>query len=186
MVANLGAPTQQGNGGDSLPAVKWLKVGEEFIGRVVDASWDVPVTDIETGQPALNQRGNVKTQHVVTLQVMAGTTASVGTEKRPAEVGELVTLWVAGADKYSSDNPQCFSEALDGHGGTLGVGDVVKVVFASTKPSKWPQPLKVKTFQMRKPKPDETEAVAKAQAAYDERQAAKATALGGPESVDDF
>lgn len=172
----LGTPQQSM---DTLPSVKWLTVGDQFVGRVVDAKFGIEDTDPVTSQPKLNARGKPKTSHLFTLHIMDATTAKVGdkTEKRAPVVGELVSLWVGGGDKYDSDNPQCFETVYEQHG-EMRVGDVIKEVYVSDKPSNNIQPRKIKAFAMRHAKEDGSEAAAvqAAEQAHAERN--KATPLG--------
>lgn len=188
--------------GESLPAVKWNAIGDVFVGRIVDAKMDIPDKDMDSGEVKLNAKGNAKTQHLLVTHAMNGTTARVGdkTTNHDAEVGETIALWISGADKFLSENPECFSNIFDAHG-SLQIGDVIKVVYEADKPTRYPKPMKVKRFALRHAKADGTEvdAVAAASAAYAKRQAAQAPVVGTPEpqsapqvpasqatSVDDF
>lgn len=179
-MVSLGSP--QGNvTAEKIPAVKLADVGDTIVGRVIDAKYDVPQKDYDTGMPKLNRQGNPVTQYLITLKAMDGTTAKAGSAKvyEPIIPGDIVSLWVAGLDKYNPDNAQCFSSALQAFG-ELSVGDVVRGVLAKEIPHSNVRynAIKVREFAFRHPKPEEGDAVREAELLYQSRQAQ--TSLGSP------
>lgn len=164
----MGTALPTSSGGNAPPGVKLPTIGSSVKFAVIDCNPDVVVTEFSgprQGQPKLNNYGKPKKQTVVTALVLAHQGATVKDES--AEVGSIVSLYVASYAKYDPDRDKLggdyvsFGAATDTLDGGLMVGDVGEWKYLQDLPSQGAEPRKDRKFRLRHPKPDEGEQTAR-------------------------
>lgn len=142
----------------SVPSVKFKAIGDTFVGMVVDRA-EVPLyqymADGSKGAQIVGKNGKLRTQEMLTLLVMAGTTCTVG--DGPAEVGSIGRLYIKGHNRWA------YVEAKNAGHGSLCVGDVIRQRYVRDEPGAGGNAKKVSDFALRKPKPEEAQLAAKAE-----------------------
>lgn len=106
--------------------------------------------------------GNPKKQYRLTGIVVGnhGVTTGPKGEKRPVDVGEVVSVYVG-------RHKRVYEDAKRAHG-PVSVGDVLRWKFDHTEPSTQADPKKVYTARLRKAEAKDGDLVARCEAAYDE------------------
>lgn len=162
----------------STPSAKLRTIGDSFIGAVIDEE-QVQRTEYGTNEPMLGRDGKPKTQDMVTVMVIDPGTA-VTTEDgadRGLQVGEVVRIFFASFGRWDPDldktrepnQPKSWSGAKEDRG-QLSVGDVLKWQYERDQPGANPaNPRKVRTVQLRAPRPDEAPQTAKCEALHREK-----------------
>lgn len=125
----------------------------------------VPWLEFGTQRPKVGNDGRARQQLIVTGIVVSHQNANAGTQEapRPPQVGETVDLYLHGHQWGSWIEAE---KALKTAGMRLDVGDVATWFYSHDEPSQNAQPKKVRTIQLRKPRPHEQQYVAQAEQAY--------------------
>lgn len=172
----------------TIPSLKLRSVGDHADFYVVDIDENLPRYEYGTGEVRLSRSGKPQTQHRLVVEVAGG--AGVVTENeqdRPARQGEVVAIYVAGRDKWDPDLDRerkgqvgrSWGAALHQLDGGLQCGDFGRWRFEAEVPGQGAQPRKVRTFQLRHPKPAEADAAKRCEALLVERRQPTHTPVGG-------
>lgn len=147
---------------ESIPSAKFKTVGDTFVGMVVDRA-EVPLyqymADGSMGPQIIGKNGKPRTQEMLTLLVMAGTTCPVG--DGPAEPDTLARLYIKGHNRWA------YVEAKNAGHGALCVGDVIRQRYLRDEPGQGGNAKKVSDFALRKPKPEEADLAKRAEAEHE-------------------
>lgn len=186
-----GTPLGGGSSAPRRPSIKLRQPGQYVDFHVVDLDPTVPRYEFGTRNPKLNQRGEPTFQHRVTCLVIGGTAVlpdENGPEgaERTVSNGDLAVIYVAGREKWDPDLDKT-RQPNEGRswGGAeqllpdkqLRCGDVVRWTYEGDVPGQGAQPRKIRTFRMRRPRPDEEAA---RQRCEQLRVEAQATPVGAP------
>ena len=150
----------------STPSIKLRNIGD-YADFAVAGIKTVPRTEYGTGQPRLDRSGKPQTQILLTVVIAGGTgTVKIGDNEVPLTeaIDEVAAVFVAGRDRWDKDGDAArkadgkqslsWSGALDAHG-QLEVGDVVRWTYEADVPGMAANPRKLRTFRLRKAKPEE-------------------------------
>jgi hypothetical protein len=181
----LGQQSQPGH-----PSIKLRAPGQYVDFHVVDIT-EVPRYEFGTRNPKLNQQGQPMKQHRVTALVAGGTghipddTGPDGAE-RVVRAGDVAIVYIAGRDKWDPDLDKT-RQPNEGRswGGAVDTlpdkqlccGDVVRWTYEGDVQGQGAQPRKIRTFRLRRPRPDEA---AGAQRAEELRLEVNRTPIGAP------
>jgi hypothetical protein len=142
----------------SLPNAKLNAVGDAYVGMVVDRA-EVPMyeykRDGSRGDQLIGKNGKPRTQELITMIALPGTTCHLGDE--PAAEGALFRDYIKGHNRWA------YIEAKNAGHGALCVGDVIRRRFVREEPGEGGGTKKVSDFALRKPKPEESELAARAE-----------------------
>lgn len=143
----------------SAPSIKLREVGQYVDFHLVRLDWQDEL-EFGTERPKLNRDGKPRRQLRITGMAIGGT-AKVWVDQADLDIqaGEAVVLYVTGGRLGGYIEAKKQAKTVD-------VGDVFRVKFDREDPSKSGNPLKVWTFQIRKPRPEELPKVAEAEARY--------------------
>lgn len=192
----MGIALNTGSGGTGHPTAKLRDVND----------WcDLAVVDIDTQAPAyvygsnpleraLTKDGRPKTQDKVTALVVNPGSAVVTVDgvDRVLEVGEVVTVWFEGRDRWDGDEDKAREKgsmkswrgAQEDHGQVM-VGDIFRWQFTGTKQGAGAQPRKLRLVVMRSPRPEEQSIKERCEQLYREKDSiavgASAAPAAGPE-----
>jgi len=179
----MGTALDTGQGGPGIPGAKLPEPGNSLTFAVIDVDNDVPVYKYGTNPPVLDTKadGTPRKQIRLTGLVTAADGAVVGSgdDRRPAQVDELVSIYISSYAKWDPDQDaldkthKSWSACVDQVG--LEVGFVGQWKFLGELPSNGAEPRKDRKFRLRPPKPEE----AKDQERYEElhRQQRERTVL---------
>lgn len=181
----LGQPSQP-----ALPSIKLRSPGQYVDFHVVDIT-SVPRYEFGTRNPKLNQRGEPTYQHKVTVLVIGGTghmpdeTGPEGAE-RIVRADDVAVIYVGGREKWDPDldktrqpdQGRSWGGAVDTlPDKQLCCGDVARWTYEGDVPGQGTQPRKLRTFRIRRPRPEET---ARTQRCEQLRQETNRTPIGAP------
>lgn len=138
------------------PSAKLLNIGDHVVVAVVDVT-QVPWLEYGTQEPKIGKDGKPRTQDVVTGLVISGNAViKDGDEDRQAQPDELVTIYLAGHNRWE------WIEAKRRLPRPLSVGDVMRWKYDRDEKSQVAaNPRKVRTVALRPANPDETARVTK-------------------------
>lgn len=163
----MGIALSTGGSATGHPSVKLRNVNDWCDLAVVDIDKTAPAYIYGTNPPqrALTLDGKPKTQDKVTALVVNPGTAvtTVDGVDRPLEVGEVVTVWFQGRDRWDGDAdrargkgaPKSWRGAQDDHGTTM-VGDIFRWHFTGTEQGRGVEPRKLRLVVIRSPKAEES------------------------------
>lgn len=142
----------------SIPGAKFKTVGDTLVGMVVDRV-EVPLyeyrQDGSKGPQLIGKNGKPRTQELLTLIVMPGTTCHVG--EGPAVEGTLCR------DYIKSHHRWAYIEAKNAGHGSLCVGDVIRRRYLKDEAGQGGNAKHVHDFALRKPKPEEAQLASRAE-----------------------
>lgn len=142
----------------SLPNARFGQVGETYVGMVVDRV-EVPMYEFKRdgsrGDQLVGKNGKLRTQELITMIAMPGTTCQIG--DGAAVEGALFRDYIKGHNRWS------YIEAKNAGHGALCVGDVIRRRFVKEEPGEGGGTKKVSDFALRKPKPEEAQLSARAE-----------------------
>jgi hypothetical protein len=176
------------------PSAKLPDIGNSLTFAVIDVDNDVPVYRFGTNPPVLNTKadGTPKKQIRITALVVAADGAQVGSgdNERPAEPGDVVSIYVGSYAKWDPDEDKLdkpfksWSAATDEVG--LEVGFVGQWRYVENLPSNGAEPRKNRKFKLRADKPEEAAQQARCEELRRElqREAGDRTALAAAAPVD--
>lgn len=156
---------ETGSGGsDYPPTLKLPNDGDLLNFAVVKTTPNVPQFEFGTGTPKMNQRGKQKTATAVTVLVISGEGATIGgqDDARPAQPGDVGTIWVTGYMKFDPDQDKLGGNHISWGGATdklgkLKIGTVGQWKHLGELPSRGTFPRKNRKFYLRAAKPEEAD-----------------------------
>lgn len=159
----MGTPIDDG-GGNRYPSLKLRNVGD-YVDAAVAHQIAVGRTEFGSDRPKLKRDGTQQTQDVVTVVVIGGkgVIEEDGVD-RPAKPGEIAVIFIASRDRWDSDGDKArakgaaksWSGAKKDLGG-LATGDVLRWKFEAEVPGQGDRDRKIRTFLLRRPRPDEAD-----------------------------
>lgn len=174
-------PLRSEGGGSRFSTVKFNEVGDRFVGMVVDYDDKAPLYVYGTQERKLTPGGKEQTKDVLTVLVMAGTTAPVTDPDGPDgavladPVGIVAKVHIQGHNRWTPDRRPdgqlpAWRNALEAHGdfrrGCVVKGEFVATSRVGANGAKLSQDKKIVGFAVRGPKPDEAALIEQARAAY--------------------
>lgn len=161
----LGQPAQLGH-----PSIKLRQPGQYVDFHVVDIA-SVPRYEFGTRNPKLNQQGQPQEQHKVTVLVVGGTAQIPDPNQEGAErtviAGDVATIYVGGREKWDPDLDKTRQPTeFRSWGGAVDTlpdkqlccGDFARWTYEGDVQGQGTQPRKVRTFRLRRPRPDDGDA----------------------------
>lgn len=162
----------RGTGASRFPTVKFNEVGDRFVGMVIDYDDKAPLYVYGTQQRKLTPSGKEATKDVLTVLIMAGTTAPVsdpdgGENAVLADpVGVVARVHIQGHNRWTPDERPAgqhpaWRNAIDASG-EFRRGCVVRGEFQATSRigsggARLSQDKKIVGWQIRASKPEEAE-----------------------------
>ena len=181
-------------GGSRFPTVKFTEVGDRFVGMVVDYDDKAPLYVYGTQERKVTPNGKEQTKDVLTVLVMAGTTAPVTDpdgedgEHMADPVGTVAKVHIQGHNRWTPDarptGKPAWRNALDEYPqfrrGCAVLGEFESTTRVGSGGAKLSQDKKLIGFAVRAAKPEEAPLIEQARAAYHDIKAAKAAATEQP------
>lgn len=161
----MGIPISSGGSESRRPPAISLKEKGQYVDFAVVNEEKAPAYVYGTKEVAQTKDGKPKTKDVVTVVVIQGTgTLKDGETDRTVQPGDVATIHIEGQTRWSPDEDKTrqkgefksWSGAKEDLG-QLEVGDVGRWFFENEVQGKGTQPRKVRTFKLRRAKPEETE-----------------------------
>lgn len=163
----MGTPLGQDSGSRRPPAISLPSIGSYVDVAVFDEE-KAPAYVFGTREQAKTQDGRPKTKDIVSVIVIGGNGTIKTTDAQGAEVtrqvqpDDICTIHFEGQNRWDPDfdktrdagQPKSYSGAKSDVGG-LQCGDVMRWRFEAEIPGKGAQPRRLRTVQLRRPKPEE-------------------------------
>lgn len=143
---------------DGVPSMKFRNQKDMAVFAVAHCKV-VPQTEMDSGEPKLNDDGTPKMQEVLRCLYISGNAVFADGDNDAACVpGEQYDLYIHGPRRWDfSQAKKDMKKANAGRG--FEVGDICQVIFSGTRPPKnrGYAPIKVWAFKLRHPKPEEAQ-----------------------------